>query len=342
MARERLFSFQADRALVGFEYSMPAYPTVVASKTALKASRSVASPTAVDPKVADQFFVFQFSTQLKGPSLLDSVDTEPGIAGSDSEPDVLVALEMLSFHIGESEDVEKDTRATMRINFGKDESSTDRRFDTVFWSIAAGLSLYDLAKKGKADPKEFKSDFHKKAFGNRPIEIPGGLGCLSFEVIKHKDPTWWQRTFGFLQSGTGKRLISVLGFPAITNEAIDVVDELLERLTDSEPEPLFKSRPLKLALSKFTRDSFTGGNPRSQDRGAATGILHTGRGRDFAALRASDPVYYPTIDRLAPQKVSMSDVLAGNYDDPLKNVTFAVFRIGTRSTKLDPTFNYNA
>jgi hypothetical protein len=342
MARERLFSFQADRALVGFEYWKPASSTGVASRAALKAGRIAASPSTVDPSVADQFFVFQFSTQLKGPSILDSVDTEPGIAGSDSEPDVLVALEMLSFHIGESEDVEKDTRATMRINFGKDESSTDKRFDTVFWSIAAGLSLYDQAKKGKADPKEFKSDFHKKAFGNRPIEIPGGLGCLSFEVVKHKEPAWWQRTFGFLQSGTGKRLISVLGFPAITNAAIDVVDELLEKLTDSEPEPLFKSRPLKLALSKFARDSFTGGNPRVKIGALRQGFCILARGRDFATLRASDPVYYPTIDRLAPQKLSMSDVVAGSYDDPLKDVTYAVFRIGTRSTKLDPTFNYNA
>jgi hypothetical protein len=341
MSDERLFTFETDRALTGYEYSRPR-PVKAKAKRLATATRSVSMAAELAPGMANQFLIFQFSSQADGPSLLDSVNTEPGIAGSDSEPDVLVALEMLSFHVGDNEGVDKDTRATMRINFGKDENSTDRRFDTVFWSIAAGLNLYDQVKKGKADPKAYKSDFHKRAFGNRPIEIPGGLGLLSFEVIKHKEPTWWQRTFRFLQSDTGQRLISVLGFPAIAKPAIDVVDELMNRIMDREPEPLFKSRPLKLALSKYARDSFTGGNPRIKLGALRQGFCVMARGRDFAKLQSANPIYYPTYDRLAPRDVTLDELVSGNYTDPLKDVTYAVFRIGTRSTKLDPTFNYNA
>jgi hypothetical protein len=297
------------------------------------------SRTKVD--LADQFIVFQLSNQIEGPSILESSQVTPKIEGARDEPDVLVALEMLSFHTGANEQIDPDARATMRINFGKDESSTDKRFDTVFWSIAAGLKLYDQVKNQKAESKEFRTDFHK-AFGNRPIEIPGGLGKLSFEVVKHREPAWWQRIFKFLQSDIAKNLVSVLGFPAITIQAIGVLDELLNRLTDSEPEVLFKSLPMRLALSKYARDEFTGGNPRVKIGTLNQGFCVMARGRDFETVSSANAIYYPTYGKLVPQNVSDADLLAGNYDDPLRDVTYAVFRVGMKSAKLDPTFNYTS
>jgi hypothetical protein len=252
-----------------------------------------------------------------------------------------MALEMLSFHVGNSERIDPNTRATMRINLGKDESSTDKRFDTAFWSIAAGFNLYNEAKGKKAEGKELKADFHK-AFGNRPIEIPGGLGRLSFEVVKHTDPPWWKRIFGFLKSDTAKGLVSVLGFPAITNSAIDVLDELLERLTDADPEPLFKSLPMRLALSNYARDEFTGGNPRVKIGALRQGFCIMARGREFDTLSNSNQVDYPSYGKLGPQDISEADVMTGKYDDPVRDVSYAVFRVGMKSTKLDPTFNYSA
>ncbi|HYV38740.1 MAG TPA: hypothetical protein VE988_23850 [Gemmataceae bacterium] len=295
--------------------------------------------SAVD--LSNQFVVFQLGSQIDGHSVLECSRSEPAIDGRPEEPDVLVALEMLSFHLAESEKVGSDTRATMRINFGKDESSTDKRFDTLFWSIAAGLTLYDQANNRKPVGKDLKGDF-QKAFGNRPIEIPGGLGRLSFEVVKHTEPSWWKRIFSFMQSDTGAGLVSVLGFPAITNQAIKVLDELLDRLGDSKPEPLFKSLPLRLALSKYARDSFTGGNTRIKMGCLRPGFCIMARGRDFKVLSNADVIYFPAYGRLVPNGVTEADLLAGAFEDPLRDVTYTVFRLGMKGTRLDPTFNFGA
>jgi len=115
--------------------------------------------------------VFQLNSSLDGPTILDSTEVRPNIDGSPDNPDVLVGIEMLSFHVAEHDDIDKNTRVTLRMDIGKDESSTDKRFDAVFWSIAAGLQLYDNVKDAKTESK-------------RPIEIPGGLGKVVFNVIR--------------------------------------------------------------------------------------------------------------------------------------------------------------
>lgn len=288
--------------------------------------------------MADQFIVFQFSSKAEGPAILESSQVEPILDGSSIEPDVLMALEMLSFNLGEKENVTPDTKATIRINIGKDESSRDKYFDTAFWSIAAGLDLYN--GKTKTEAKDLKADF-KKAFGNRPIEIPGGLSKMTFEVIKHKEPKWWQRIFKFLQSDTGKSLVSTIGFPAVTSQAISMLDQVLNRLDDSSPEVLFKSRPLRLALSQQAKQDFTQGMPRIKMGCLNPGFCLLARGKDFQTIVDSDSYYYPAYGKLVPSKVSQAELLSGKYNDPLKDTTYAVFKIGMKKTKLDPTFNYS-
>jgi hypothetical protein len=247
---------------------------------------------------------------------------------------------MLSFNIAANEKVDINSRATIRINIGKDENSRDKYFDTAFWSIAAGLNLYNQVKNKVADPKDLKSDF-RQAFGNRPIEIPGGLSKMTFEVIKHREPKWWQKIFKFLQTETGKTLISTIGFPAITAPAIKVIDELLNRLDKSEPEVLFKSLPLRLALTKQAKNDFTGTNPRIRMGSLNPGICILARGKDFDAFVKSDTIYYPTFGKLVPSKVTESQLLSGKYDDPFMDVTYSIFRIGMKETKLDPSFNFS-
>jgi hypothetical protein len=336
------FSFPPDQVLTPCSVDTPTMPVGGSVKVARGADGGerllATSGATVDPT---QFRVFQFSSKVKGPPLLESSQVEPKIDGSPEEPDVLVALEMLSFHTGLSERVNLETRATVRITVGKDESSTDKQFDTVFWSIAAGLKLYDEAKNDRSDAKELKSDLHK-AFGNRPIEVPGGLARLSFEVVKHKEPEWWQRIFKFMRSGTGQSLVSVLGFPAITQQAIGVLDELLNKVAGNETQPLFKSLPMRLALSKYAREAFVGGSPRVRIGALTQGFCVLARGQDFNALNEANVLYYPTYGRLVPAGVNESDLMTGNYDDPLQDVTYAVFRVGTRGTKLDPTFNFSS
>jgi hypothetical protein len=287
-----------------------------------------------------QFVIFQLNPQADGPALLESSKVDPKIEGSPDAPDVLVALEMMSFHLGSGEAADPDTRATLRINFGKDESSTDKRFDTAFWSIAAGLNLYNQAKGKQVEGKDLKVDMHK-AFGHRPIEIPGGLGRLSLEIVRHAEPPWWRRIFRFLQSDTGETLVSVLGFPAITSQAIRALDELLNRLVDSDPVPLFKSVPMRLALSKYARDEFTGGSARVSIGALSRGFCVMARGQDFPRISQANVTYMSTFGKLVPRDVSEADLLSGKYDDTLAPVTYAVFRVGTKSTKLDPTFNYS-
>ena len=81
----------------------------------------------------DQFIVFQFASKADEPTILESSQVAPVLAGSENEPDVLVNLEMQSFHVGQNEQIDKNSRATMRINMGKDENSRDTYFDTAFW-----------------------------------------------------------------------------------------------------------------------------------------------------------------------------------------------------------------
>ena len=290
-------------------------------------------------ELSNQFIAFQLSNKIDGPAILESSEVTSSIKGTSDEPDVLVSLEMQSFHIGNDVEVNRNTRATMRINIGKDESSTDRYFDTAFWSIAAGLDLYNQAKQKAADPKDLKADF-KQAFGNRPIEIPGGLAKMTFEVVKHREPKWWQRIFKFLQSDTGKNLTSTLGFPAITSNAINLLDELLNKLDKSTPDVLFKSRPLRLALSEKAKLDYTGGSERIKIGSLSPGFCVLARGKDFNTFINSDAYYYPTYGKLVPSNVNNADLVRGNYDDPFKNVTYSIFRIGMKSHKLDPTFNF--
>jgi hypothetical protein len=99
---------------------------------------------------------------------------------------------------------------------------------------------------------------------------------------------------------------------------------------------------MRLALSKYARDEFTGGNPRVKCGALNQGFCVMTRGRDFDTVSKADVIYYPTYGKLVPQKVTDTDLLAGRYDDPLRDVTYAVFRIGMRGTKLDPTFNYQS
>lgn len=291
--------------------------------------------------LANQFIVFQLNNSPTGGTVLETSTVTPSLDGGDDAPDVQMSIEMIAFHVGQDEGIPQNTRATMRLVIGKDENSRDKYFDTAFWTIAAGLQLYDEATGKPAESKDLKADF-TKAFGKRPIEIPGGLARMTFEVVKHKEPQWWQRVFGFLQSGTGKALTSVIGFPAIGQTAIGLVDELLNKLTEDITGVLFKSRPLTLALSKMAKEDFSGGNPRVKVGCLNPGFCIIARGRDYALLANADANFYTAYGKLVPTSVSDADLLADNYDDPFKNCTYGVFKIGMRGAKLNPDFNYSA
>ena len=290
-------------------------------------------------EMKDQFVVFQLNDSMDGPAILSAESVKPKLEGSEDAPDVLTKLNLISFHVGADEKIEKGTRATMRINFGKDPSSSDRLFDTAFWAIAAGLKLYNDRTGQPAQTKDLAADINA-AFGNRPIEIPGGLGTLSFEVAKHEEPKWWQKVFRFLEGGSGQALTSVLGFPAVTQTAIGMIDELVGRLTESEPEVLFKSKPMRLALTSKAHDEFTGGSPRVRLGSLNGGYCVLARHGDYEAIANSDAVFFPTHGVLAPSKADPADFASLTKRNPLNGLTYAVFRVRTKSTQLDPNFSF--
>lgn len=296
-----------------------------------------ASTAADDMK--DQFVVFQLNDTMEGPAILGAEAVKPKLAGSEEEPDVLAKLHLTSFHLGADQSIDKGTRATMRINFGKDPSSTDRMFDTAFWAIAAGLKLYNDSTGQPAQTKELSADINR-AFGNRPIEIPGGLGNLSFEVVKHEEPKWWQKVFSFLQGGTGQALTSVLGFPAVTQTAIGIIDELVGRLADEEPEVLFKSKPMRLALTAKAHEEFTGGNPRVRLGSLNSGYCVLARYGDYSEIAGANAVFYPTHGLLAPADADPTNYASLTSKNPLHGLTYAVFRVRTKGTALDPNFKF--
>jgi hypothetical protein len=287
----------------------------------------------------DQFVVFQLNDSMDGPAILNAEAVKPKLAGSDDEPDVLTKLNLISFHVGADERIDKNTRATMRINFGKDASSTDRMFDTAFWAVAAGLKLYNDSTGQPAQTKDLSADMNQ-AFGNRPIEIPGGLGNLSFEVVKHDEPKWWQNVFSFLRGGTGTALTSVLGFPAVTQAAIGIIDELVGRLADQEPEVLFKSKPMRLALTGKAHDEFTGGSPRVRLGSLNNGYCVLARYGDYNDIAGSNAVFYPTHGLLAPADADPANYASLTTKNPLHGLTYAIFRVRMKTTVLDPNFSF--
>lgn len=283
--------------------------------------------------LSDQFFVFQFGGTEEQPRVLEANDVTPSVEGSDDEPDVHVRMQMMSFHVGRRDAINSDSRATMRLDIGKDENSSSH-LDTLFWSVAAGLKLYDESKKKSAEPRELKTDV-SSAFVNRPIEIPGGLARLSFEVVKHREPPWWKKVFRFLTSDTGAALTSAVGFPGITTQAIGFIDELVDRLSSSEPEVLFKSRPMPLALTQKARSEVIGGVPGVTVGALSPGYMLLARGRDFPKIVETNPRYPIHLGILVPDGVTNQDVMAGAYDDPYEDMSYAIFRVAMKQTSVD-------
>jgi len=287
----------------------------------------------------DQFLVFQFSQAPDGPAILDTSQVEPAKEGTEEKPDALAVIRLASFYIGTDENIDNKTRATLRLDMGKD-SASNSPLDTVFWSIAAGLNLYNSAKKKPSEAKDLKQDFNE-TFSKRPVEIPGALASLSFEVVKHREPKWWQKIFSFLQSGTGTALISAIGFPAVTTQAIGVIDELLNRLDKPDAEVLFKSRPMTLALTKRARDSFDAGVPTVNVGVMNPGFCLLARGRDYKTVQENKPVYMGAYGLLKPKDMELQDFLQSPKDNPFSTITYAVLKVGTAETKLNPSLDYS-
>ena len=142
--------------------------------------------TAAGPSQNDkQFYLYQLGGD-KTP-LIDPHNTEPTLDGSDKEPDTLVSVELESFNFSRSLNVDSDTQATLRLDIGKDDQARSN-LDLLLWSVSSAIDLAQQFKKGKtAKPADlnFKS---ASVFKSGPAQIPGSLGKITIEVVKHDKP----------------------------------------------------------------------------------------------------------------------------------------------------------
>lgn len=286
-------------------------------------------------EISNHFFAFQTALVDGLPTVLLPNDVDPKIKTDEAAPDVLLDVSLDAFHLSESEAVNKDTRATLRLTINnEDDTERARKFDIVYWALTTGLNLFDDQLKTripKLNSSDLKADF-KKALANRSIELPGGIGSIRFEVIRHKEPPWWRKLFKFGSEG-GKALTAVLGFPALTAEVLDIIDGIPQFQEADAPQILFKSRSLKFAFSKQARDALT------EDGLVKVGVLNPGiwllaRGRDFDTLRNAKAYYFQTYGLLVPAAVTEKEVVNGEYEDLFKDVTYAVLKAKIRPYKI--------
>jgi hypothetical protein len=283
----------------------------------------------IDP---NQFTLFQLSTADGTPPVLDLHAATPTLKGSDEKPDVRVTVDLLSFRISPSENVDPSMQATLRLDMGKDRSSPSPA-DPLFWSLAAGIDLAAQAVKPQ-EAKSMTADF-SHAFKKRPIEIPGGLAQMRVEVVAHEEPPWWRKIFSFADSSSVRKLVSAIGFPGIALDAVQLLDTMLAKVSEAKAKPIFQSRPLVVALSERAATDYTAGLSSVSAAVLNNGVFLLLRHKDAPILAAEPPLYLAGYGRLVPKKGWNSAAPTLPQQDPYDNLSYAVLRVRTREIAMD-------
>jgi hypothetical protein len=275
-----------------------------------------------------QFILLQLSDGDK--RILNTSEVVPRLTGSD-KPDINMLLDFEGFKIGSNEDVNKETKATLQLQIGQEEKIG--ALEKLFYCINGGLDLYNEIKGSKAESKDFKKSTDQ-ALGNKPISLPGGIGQISLKVVKHKEPKWWQKVFSFAKSDQAKELFSLIGFPGITETAVNCVSGMLDSLFDKTPEVLFQSQPVKLGFSQIARDELGGGLATNFVSCLNPGFWIMARKSDYEMIINSKPVYYGGYGILAPDGMSEIDALRDSINNPFSRITYAVIRARMKEVDL--------
>lgn len=273
----------------------------------------------------NQFYPFQLVRTEAGPRLVDSLYATPTLETTEDKPDVALSVRLEAFHLGEAEDVDDDTRATLRLTIGEDTSDSG---ELLNWLVATGMTLYDNTRRDRAQSSDLQGNIGA-AFAAQPIEIPGGIGRIKFEVMKHDDPPWWRRLFG----AVAPSLITAFGFPAIVSSAASFLDDALNRFDDAEL--LFGSAPLKLAFSKAAHAEYTEGLPVTLGA-LSPGIWVLARGTDVKTLLDTPAYYHATLAKLVPASV---DPRAAQrpHENPFQDMTYGVLNARMQARKIERT-----
>ena len=225
----------------------------------------------------------------------------------------------------------KIPKATLQLQVGQ-EKKTDA-LDKLFYCINGGLDLYNEIKGRKTDAKDFKKSTDA-AMGNKPISMPGGMGQITLKVVKHEEPKWWQKVFSFAKTDTAKDLFSLIGFPGITETALNCVSGMLDSLFDKKPEVLFQSQAIKIGFSQAAKDELSGGLATNFVSCLNPGFWIMARKSDFDTIMNAKPIYYGGYGILAPDGMSEIDALKDSANNPFSKITYAVIRAKMKEVDL--------
>ncbi|WP_448700972.1 hypothetical protein ACFGVR_02740 [Mucilaginibacter sp. AW1-3] len=318
--------FKSDSDLVFNQAKWENELSPVKSFTASKSIReSFVNTSIADP---NQFILLQLSDGDK--RILNTSEVVPKLAGSD-KPDINMLLDFEGFKIGSNEDVDKDTKATLQLQVGQEEKIGP--LEKLFYCINGGLDLYNEIKGSKTESKDFKKSTDQ-ALGNKPISLPGGIGQISLKVVKHEEQQWWQKVFSFAKSDQAKDLFSLIGFPGITETAVNCVSGMLDSLFDKAPEVLFQSQPVKLGFTQTAKDELGGGLTTNFVSCLNPGFWLMARKADYDEIINSKPVYYGGYGILAPDGMSEIDALRDSRNNPFSKITYAVIRARMKEVDL--------
>ena len=280
----------------------------------------------------DQFQLLRLGDEKK--PILSLEEVTPDVAGSEAEPDVVASVSLTSFHLDQSKKVADTTRATFRMDVGKDDASSSA-LEPLFWSIASGIDLWKhWTDANKSDPKRLNQDFGG-LFKRRPAEIPGGLGRLRIEVLAHPEPSWWRKLLSFGTSEKVGQLISSIGFPGITLEAVRMLDGFLSQFDEANATRLFSSRPLTVAFSQKAKDDFLVGGENVSLGSLSSGFYIMVRTADVGNVAKYPPHYLAASGLLVPRETWAKDGINFKWDEnPYNEISYAVLRAKTRATKI--------
>ncbi len=276
-----------------------------------------------------QFVLLQLTDSDK--RINNTSEVEPTLVGAPEKADVNMLLDFEGFNIGKHEGVDSDTKATLQLQIGQEKRNGP--LEKLFYCVNGGLSLYNEIKGKKSESKDFKKST-AQALGNQPISLPGGIGKLTLKVVKHEEPKWWQQIFSFAGSDKGKELFSLVGFPGITETAINCVNGMLDNLFTKEPEVLFQSQPVKLGFTQAAKEELSGGLSTNFVSSLNPGFWVMAKKSDYDLIMNSKPIYYGGYGILAPDGMSEIEALKDSGNNPFSEITYAVIRAKMKEVNL--------
>ncbi len=277
---------------------------------------------------SNQFILLQLADGDK--RVLNTTEVTPKLLGT-AKPDVNMLLDFEGFKIGSNEDIDPKTKATLQLKVGQEHKITG--LEKLFYCINGGLDLYNDIKNKKAESKDFKKST-EAALGNKPISLPGGIGQISLNVVKHPEPKWWQKIFSFAKSGTAKELMSLIGFGGITELAVNSVSGMLDNLFDKEPEILFQSQAVKLSFTQAGKEELGGDLSTIKVSCLNQGLWVMARKTDYDMIVGANPIYYSGFGILAPDGMSEIDALKDSSNNPFSKITYALIRAKIKEVDL--------